>query len=184
MVGGWRTYRVSLTFRAPLAFVYRWCTDYTPKDGRYSGEDRSLGLRRRIVRRSRRRVVFENVFDVGEGWGWERHVVSLSPPDRWRSVGKGNYQESVLDYRLTAMSPRRTKFTMRWRSRPTGSVARARVPRSAVEKYVAALWRRRARTLEREARRGTGVAAPGVAASSETRRRTATKVTEGAGSSR
>ncbi|HYB03727.1 MAG TPA: hypothetical protein VED17_04650 [Nitrososphaerales archaeon] len=82
-----RKYHVSVTIRAPLAFVYNWCTDYTPDDFKYGGE---VG-ERRILSRGTRRVVFENLYDVGKGWGWERHTVMLKPPDAWHSEGWGNY---------------------------------------------------------------------------------------------
>jgi hypothetical protein len=155
-MGAWRSYQVSVTFRAPLEFAYRWCTDYTPEDGRYAGEDRSLGLRRRIFLRRSRRVVFENLFNVGKGWGWERHVVTLAPLDRWRSLGKGNFQESTLSYRLKRLPRDRTQFLLRWRSRPTGLSSGPRASKKAVEAYVTGLWRRRARSLERDYRRTIG----------------------------
>ena len=144
----WRRYSVSVEFRAPLAFAYRWCTDYTAEDGKYAREDKSIHLQRRIIERSRRRVVFENLYDSGRGWGWERHVVTLLPPRRWHSVGRGNLHESVLDYSLLPISVRRTRLRMRWKSRPVDRGPRP--SRQQVERYVTQLWRRRARFLERE----------------------------------
>lgn len=147
--GRWRSYRITAEFVVPLAFAYRWCTDYTPEDPRYAGEDRTIGLRRRIVSRSPRRVVFENLYDAGGGWAWERCLVTLRPPDRWHCETRGNYGESVLDYRLTAVGPDRTRLEMGWKSRP-GGFARGRRPGpAAVEAFVRRLWRRRATALER-----------------------------------
>lgn len=151
-MSSWRSYRVSVEFRVPLSFAFRWCTDYTPEDGKYGGEDKTLNLQRRIIERSRRRVVFENLYDDGKGWGWERHVVTLHPPNRWHCVGRGNHGESVLDYSLTALSDRRTRFEMRWRSRPVGPDQGPRPTVNRVERYVTQLWKRRARFLERDYR--------------------------------
>lgn len=149
----WKRYRVSVEFDVPLAFAYRWCTDYTPEDGKYGGEDKTLHLQRRIIEKRGRRVVFENLYDEGKGWGWERHVVTLFPPRRWHCEGKGNHHESVLDYTLTALPRDRTRFNMRWRSRPVGPTAGRRPSAAVVEGYVAQLWRRRAKFLERDYRR-------------------------------
>ena len=145
-------YHVSVIIRAPLPFVYDWCTDYTPDDLRYGGEKGE----RRILQQGYKRVVFENLYDVGKGWGWERHVVTLSAPNSWHSEGRGNYFESSLDYKLTDLSQGKTKLNMHWRSRP-GPMSRGRMAsKSGIERYVTLLWRRRARFIEREFRKKVG----------------------------
>jgi len=127
-------YRTSVVFRAPLSFVYSWCTNYTPEDPKLGGED----YERRIVERSSSRVVFENLYEVGKGWGWERHVVTLKPPNRWHSEGRGNYSDSTLDYRLSQLSPSKTKLDMRWRSR-SSFLTRERTSKETVERFVTRL---------------------------------------------
>ncbi len=149
----WRSYHVAVDFQVPLRFAYRWCTDYGPDDPKYAGEDRSIHLQRRVVEKSPGRVVFENLYDQGKGWAWERHVVTLRPPDRWHCEGRGNYSESVLDYVLTKTEPDRTRLDLRWRSRPALSSRERRPATKRVENYVAGLWRRRGRALERQYRR-------------------------------
>lgn len=151
-VVAWRSYRVSVDLPAPLRFAYRWCTEYTADDAQYAGEDRTIHLQRRIVERGSRRVVFENLYDAGRGWAWERHVVTLRPPNRWHSEGWGNYHESLLDYELVPLSEETTRLTMRWRSRPVGLASGPRTPRRAVERYVTTLWERRAKALGTEYR--------------------------------
>ena len=148
LMRAWSSYRVLVDFAVPLRYAYRWCTDYTSQDGKYAGEDKSIHLERRIIERNRRRLVFENLYDAGNGWGWERHVVTLLPPRRWRSVGRGNLQESVLNYSLFPISDRRTRLQMRWKSRPIGRGPRP--SREQVQRYVTQLWKRRARFLRRE----------------------------------
>jgi len=147
---GFQTFHVTTVFRVPLPFAYRWCTDYSPDDATLAGEDRTIGLRRMVVTRTVRRVVFENVYDHGKGWAWERHSVTLMPPDRWHSDAYGNYHEVHLDYRLRGLPDGRTRFEMRWRSRPLGPSGKELAPRRSVERFVRRLWRLRARVLERD----------------------------------
>jgi hypothetical protein len=150
---GFREYRISAVFRAPLQFAYAWCTDYTPEDAAIAREDKDFGLQRRIVMRTPRKVVFENLYEHGAGWAWERHTVTLSPPNRWHSDGIGNYHATHLDYRLTELTKDRTRFDMRWRSKPTELSRGPRSPEAVVERFVLRLWRLRRRALERDYRR-------------------------------
>ncbi len=148
-----REYRISVVFQAPLRFAYAWCTDYSPDDAKIAGEDRAFGLQRRIVKRTTDQVVFENLYDHGSGWAWERHTVALIPPDRWHSNGYGNYHEAHLDYHLTELPGNRTRLDMRWVSKPTGLSTGPRTPRATVERIVQHLWRIRGRALEKDYRR-------------------------------
>jgi hypothetical protein len=150
---GFRQYRVAVVFRAPLPFAYSWCTDYSPDDAKIAGEDKAFGLERRIVSRTRNQVVFENLYDHGKGWAWERHSVALKPPNRWHSDGYGNYREAHLDYELTELPGNRTRFDLRWVSRPIGLSTGPRSPTAAVERFVEKLWRTRGRALERDYRK-------------------------------
>jgi hypothetical protein len=150
---GFREYHVTVVFRAPLRFAYAWCTDYSPKDPKIAGEDKAFGLQRRIVSRSREQVVFENLYNHGAGWAWERHSVTLRPPDRWHSDGFGNYHEAHLDYHLSELPGNRTQFDMRWTSRPIGLSTGPRSPSGTVERFVQRLWRIRGRALERDYRK-------------------------------
>jgi hypothetical protein len=146
------SYHVDLEFRVPLAFAYAWCTDYAEEDPTYANEDRTIRLQRRILERTRKRVVFENLYDEGRGWAWERHVVTLHPPDRWHCDGRGSYADVHLDYRLTSLPGGRTRFDMDWSSSPTELSHAPRPSRRAVEDWVRQLWRRRARAMQREYR--------------------------------
>lgn len=108
-------YRFQVDFDAPLAFVYRWCTDYREDDGRRSGEP----YQRWILSRSRRRVVFEDLWRRRDGWGWRHTEVRLQPPDRWHADSMGSVREAALDYQLRALPGDRTRLTLRMRRRPT-----------------------------------------------------------------
>src|SRR5437660_4721040 len=49
-------FRIKVAFRVPMDYAFAWCTD-TPDDGRLEGEK----YERRIIERSARRVVFEDL---------------------------------------------------------------------------------------------------------------------------
>lgn len=143
-----RRYRVRSTFRAPLTFVFRWCTDYSSKDGRYSGE----GYRRRILGRSDRGVVFEDLFETERGWIWIHRAVRFQPPDRWHADSVGSDRRLSVDYRISSLPDGRTMLTIDARRWPYG-IGKANPPRPAWERSVARSWKRFGRVLERAYRR-------------------------------
>jgi hypothetical protein len=142
-------YEVGATLQAPLEFVFRWSTDYTPKDSRYSGE----GFERRILRRSARRVEFEDLYDTPTGWIWIRRVVRLWPPDHWRADSMGNDRILSVDYRLSELPGDRTQLTIRARRRPFG-IGRRNPPKATWERSVSAGWAGYGRALQRDYARG------------------------------
>lgn len=149
------TYEVRATFDAPLDFVYKWCTDYSSKDGRYDGE----GYARLILRRSARRVIYEDLEETQLGWRWSRHVVRLSPPNRWHSESVGSHRDIALEYRLSMIPGNRTQLTLRARRRPSGIGGR-NPSKTKWERSIAANWRSFGRVLERDYRRANSRRAP------------------------
>lgn len=107
-------YEIREVFQAPLAFAYRWCTDYTEEDGSLSKE----GNARQILRKSGRQVVYEDLTPSPEGWKWSRYAVTLHPPDRWTAVARGNYRAWKLVYTLRSLSEGRTELHLRGERRP------------------------------------------------------------------
>ncbi len=146
-----RRYQVRSTFRAPLPYVFRWCTDYTAKDGQYSGE----GYLRRILSRSDRRVVFEDLFDTKQGWIWVHRDVRLRPPDRWHADSVGSDRILSVDYHLASLAGGRTRLTIDARRRPYG-IGKANPPKAVWQRNVAGNWERLRLLLEQEYR---GIAA-------------------------
>lgn len=140
-------YEVRTSFRAPLEFVYHWCTDFTPKDSRYTGE----GYQRRILRRSTRAVVLEDLFDTKQGWIWLRRVVRLSPPARWHADSLGTDREISVEYCLSRLPGDCTQLTIRARRRPYG-IGKKNPPKATWERSVRANWTRFGRALERDYR--------------------------------
>lgn len=141
-------YHVHVTFRAPLSFSYAWCTDFSPLDAKLEGED----YHRKVLRRSRRSVVYEDLEDAPGGWHWARYNVALGPPDRWHMESTGNHVQVVADYQLTALPRDRTRFDLRWRRRP-GLLEFTRVPKGENERSTTVAWQRFARALERDHRK-------------------------------
>jgi hypothetical protein len=143
-------YEVRATFRAPLEFVYRWCTDYTPQDARFEGEE----YQRRILRRTSHEVIYEDLADSGKGWFWSHHVVRLFPPNRWHSESVGSHRLYALDYRLTELPGHRTQLTLRARRRPYG-VGEKNPAKPQWERSVAMSWKKFGRVLERDYRKAS-----------------------------
>jgi len=139
------SYEVRVEFNAPLDFVYRWCTDFTPEDSKLETEE----YERRILRRSAREVVYEDLEDTQQGWVWSRHVVHLLPPNRWKSDSVGSLRVYALDYRLDRLPGGHTQLTLRARRRPYG-IGKKNPPKGQWERSTTAAWKSFARALERD----------------------------------
>ncbi len=139
--------RIRVAFRVPLDFAFAWCTDYTPQDGALEGES----YERKIVERTRRRVVFEDLEETESGWVWSRDVVTLRPPDRWHMEGVGNRRDVAAEYVLSGLPDGRTQLELRWwrRPKPPGR----RIPRAEREAEATRAWKRFGAAMERDYRR-------------------------------
>jgi len=147
-------YHVEVSFRAPLPYVFSWCTDYTPGDAKLEGES----YQRKVLRRTRRQVIFEDLEESPRGWSWARYEVELQPPDRWHMEATGNHVQVVGDYQLTARPDGRTQLDLWWRRRP-GLLEFTPRPKEATERSGTLGWRSFARELEKDyqsSRRRTG----------------------------
>ena len=140
-------YHVRTEFRVPLAFAFRWCTDYTPDDAKLEKEN----YVRKIISRKSGRVVYEDLEEAPGGWSWSRTSVRLSPPDRWHMESVGSHRYVVADYRLTRRGPDRTQFDLWWRRAPTLLKAR-RLSKPSRERETFRAWRLFARAMERDHR--------------------------------
>ena len=140
-------YEFRTTFRAPLSFVYDWCTDYTPADPRLEGE----AYERRIVSKSARRAVYEDLHDQPDGWMWSRMTVQLRPPNRWHAEAVGSHRSWSIDYTLSELSGNRTELHFRGLRRPT-PLAGKNPPKVRLERELLASWKNFAHALERDYR--------------------------------
>jgi len=141
-------YHISTTLPVPLSFAFRWCTDFRADDARREGES----YERRVLERSSRRVVYEDIEATPTGWYWARYTVSLLPPDRWHAESIGNWRDATLDYRLTPLGPRRTRFELTWTRRPT-TLGGKLASRRSIEQGTLAAWRRFARSIQTDYRK-------------------------------
>jgi hypothetical protein len=144
-------YRIRLDLDVPLEFAFAWCTDYTPEDGKLEGES----YRRKVVERTPRRVVFEDLEETKDGWIWSRDVVRLRPPNRWHMDGVGNAREVTADYMLTRLPDGRTQLDLRWRRRPLIPAA-AKLTKAQREASTLRAWKRFRAAMERDYRRRRG----------------------------
>lgn len=149
--GAWRDHRIRVTFRVPLPFAFAWCTDFSPEDAALEGES----YQRRVVERTRRRVVFEDLEDTPDGWSWARDVVTLRPPNRWHMESVGSRREVRGDYLLTSLPDGRTRLELRWRRRPT---VPEKKPLTKAQREASTLtaWKRFGRAMERDYRTEKG----------------------------
>lgn len=144
-------YRIHVSFRVPLDFAFGWCTDYTPEDGKLEGEM----YQRKIIERTPRRVVFEDLEEAKDGWTWGRDVVTLHPPDRWHMDGVGNRRDVTADYMLSNLSDGRTRLELRWKRRPKDA-ATPQITKAQREADALRAWKRFGVAMERDYRRSHG----------------------------
>ncbi len=141
-------FHVQVTLPVPLDFAYRWCTDFRPTDAALEGE----AYERRILSRTKRRVVFEDLEWMPVGWDWARYEVDLQPPDAWHMQRTGNHAHIVGDYRLTALPGQKTRFELWWRRRPA-LVEYFRMPKKERERTTVVAWKRFARAMGKDYRK-------------------------------
>lgn len=140
-------YRIERSFGVPLAFAFRWCTDYTPEDGKLAGD----GHLRRILRKSPRITVFEDLYDYPEGWFWSRQTVTLHPPNRWTARADGNYRTWDLEYSLRRIDDTTTRFRF-WGLRRAAGLGTRNPPQRAMKKELGDMWSNYARAMESDYR--------------------------------
>jgi len=140
-------YRFECEFDAPRAFVFRWCTDYRPDDGRLAGERYD----RRVLRRSRSEVVFEDLWWEQDGWRWRHNRVRLYPATRWHAESTANFRTASIDYRLVDLPGGRTRLVFRMRRRPT-ELYPEQPTAGAMRRELTQMWARYGRQLARDYR--------------------------------
>ena len=148
-----RVYEFRSTFRAPLPFVFAWCTDYTPEDPHLEGEE----FTRRILARSRRRIVYEDLYDEPTGWMWSHYDVTVLPPRRWHADVAGSHRTWSIDYVLSERPGGSTELWFRGVRRAT-ALAGKNPPKAKLEQDLRGMWKRYGRALEadyRATQRGT-----------------------------
>ncbi len=140
-------YEFGGVFDAPLPFVYRWCLDYRPDDAKLSGEK----FERKILDRSARTVVYEDLEEGEGGWRWSRIVVTKRPPNRWHADIRGSHRNWSLDYELDALPDGRTRLRARG-VRTRTAIGEPNPSRRTLERELREMWEHYGRALEKDYR--------------------------------
>jgi hypothetical protein len=141
-------YRIRVSFEVPLDFAFKWCTDYSPEDANLEGES----YQRKVIERTSRRVIFEDLEEAEDGWVWGRDVVTLLPPNRWHMDGVGNRRDVTADYVLSPLPDGRTRFDLRWKRQPKVPDAK-KLTKAEREASAMQSWKLFAAAMERDYRR-------------------------------
>lgn len=105
-------YRNSKTFKAPLDFVFDWCTDYREDDTKITGSK----AKRKILEKADKRVVFLVEYKQEGKTRQGIRIVWLHPPDSWELDTCGDMMEWGEKergwYKLTPKGKNRTRLDM------------------------------------------------------------------------
>jgi hypothetical protein len=142
-----KEYLFETEFDLPKEFVFRWCTDYSSQDGKLGGE----GYDRRVLKRTKKEVVYEDLWWEKDGWRWRHTHVTLRPSRGWHADSTGNTRHGLIDYRLTALPGQRTRLNIRMRRTPTRLYPK-QPSKAAFHKDLATMWRHFGKSMEREYR--------------------------------
>ena len=104
------TFKASQTFKAPLDFVFQWCTDFREDDGKMTGSK----AKRTFLERTAKRIVWVSEFkEKGEPKEGLR-VVWLEPPNVWRLDTCGDQRE-IGEYVLSPKGKNKTRLDMKFK---------------------------------------------------------------------
>jgi len=136
-----QTVRVTKTIKAPLRYVFNWCTDFREDDGALTGST----SQRKILEKTKKRVVYAALYagmDGSRKIGVD--VVTLKPPTSWHLEYFGEEDNEIGDYKLTSLGKTKTKLTMvfkeSWKTESVPSIEEQIQSTGKVwDQYVAAL---------------------------------------------
>lgn len=97
-----------MKIRAPLDFVYNWCTDFRIDDPKITGSN----SKRLVLEKSRDRAIYvalnNKIDDYGRGG--RIYLVKMEPPNTWRLQAHGNGFDTIGEYQLTRISSKDTQL--------------------------------------------------------------------------
>ena len=94
---------------APLRYVYDWCTDFRPDDAKLSGS-RS---KHRVIAVSPERLIRIRVANrEARNPPMAVELIRLSPPDAWHKDTIDEKDLDSIDYKLTALGPKRCRVSL------------------------------------------------------------------------
>jgi len=102
------TYQVSKVIKAPLKFVYDWCTDFREDDNQITGSK----TQRKILQKTKRRVIYISTYDREGRMMSGVNIVTLRPPKAWNLEYVGEEEDEIGRYKLTRLGPSKTRLDM------------------------------------------------------------------------
>ena len=136
-------YHISKVINAPLRFVYDWCTDYREDDYKITGSK----SRRTFLEKTRRRVIYVIRYLSSGKAKHAVNIVTLHPPKGWHLDSFGEEDNEFGEYRLTKLSPRKTRLDMVFREE--WKVAKV-PPKAEYLKDIIRIWDKYAAALEKD----------------------------------
>ena len=136
-------YHISKVINAPLRFVYDWCTDYREDDYKITGSK----SRRTFLEKTRRRVIYVIRYPSSGKAKHAVNIVTLHPPRGWHLDSFGEEDNEFGEYRLTKLSPRKTRLDMVFREE--WKIAKV-PPKAESLKDIIRIWDKYAAALEKD----------------------------------
>jgi hypothetical protein len=134
--------KVSKTIKAPLTYVYSWCTDYSQDDPKLTGSK----SQRIILEKTKKRAVYVQIYNGMDGKQKVAvDMVSLRPPDSWHLDYFGEEDDETGEYRLKSLGKEKTRLDMvfkeKWKAvaRVPSIEEQTRSTSEAWDRYVVAL---------------------------------------------
>ncbi len=104
---------VSKVIKAPLKFVYNWCTDFREDDNKITGSK----AKRIIVQKTKERVIYISTYKFRGKTFSGVNIVTLRPPNAWHLDFAGQEDDEIGEYKLTRIGPRKTRLTMTFKGK-------------------------------------------------------------------
>ena len=102
------TYHVSKVIKAPLKFVYDWCTDFREDDNQITGSK----TQRKILQKTKRRAIYISTYEREGRVMSGVNIVTLRPPTAWNLDYVGEEEDEIGRYKLTRLGPSKTRLDM------------------------------------------------------------------------
>jgi hypothetical protein len=138
-----RTIHVSKIIKAPVRFVYDWCTDFREDDSKISGSK----TRRIVLQKTKRRSVYISAFIWAGRSRYGVNIVTLRQPNGWHLEYVGEEADEIGDYRLTKLGRGRTRLDMAFKEEYK---IRGAPTRKEMMKHTNEIWDRYVAALERD----------------------------------
>lgn len=99
--------RVLKTIKAPIKFVYNWCTDFSEDDPTFTGSTRN----RVIIDKTSKRAVYVSISeDESKRDPVSVYFVKLKPPNAWHLDMYSPDRTETAEYKLKPLTKRTTQI--------------------------------------------------------------------------